>query len=149
MVIGVGNPMRRDDGAGPAAITLLAGTPELDLVVLDGEATRLLEAWRGRSLAIVIDATRTGDAPGTIHRLDLDVDDVPDATNTSSHGAGLAAAVALARALDALPGRLIVYGVEPGDLSMGEGLSPPVSTALSELVGRVRSELAGGGPQIV
>lgn len=146
IVIGVGNTMRRDDGVGPAAIALLAQspdiTPDIELTVLDGESTRLLEAWRGRTLAIVVDATRTGDPPGTIHRVDIATDPVPVAATTSSHGAGVAQAVALARTLDALPDRLIVYGVEPGDLAMGEGLSPAVAAALPELVDRIEAELA-------
>ncbi len=147
VVIGIGNPMRSDDGVGPAAIARLEETPEVDLVILDGEATRLVEAWRGRTRAIVVDAVRRDAPAGTIHRIDLGSGDAPGTTRpTSSHGAGLAEAMALAQVLDALPASLVVFGVEPADLSHGDGLSDPDAGALDQLVADVRRELAEAGP---
>ncbi len=148
VIVGIGNPMRHDDGIGPAAIAQLAkgelssSRDLVDLVTLGGEATRLMEAWRGRDQAIVIDAGRAGADPGTIHRLTVGIDPLPAWANTaSSHSAGLAEAIDLARVLDALPTQLIVFGVEPGDLSMGEGFSAGVESALPRLVERVVDEV--------
>lgn len=150
VVIGIGNPMRRDDGLGPAAIERLADTAEVDLaefVVLDGEATRLVEAWRGRARAIVIDAVRRDTPAGTIHRIDLGAEEAQPGTIrlTSSHGAGLAEAIALGRVLDALPNSLVVFGVEPDDVTHGEGLSPAVAGALQQLIEDIRREIVGAG----
>ena len=60
VVIGVGNDFRRDDGAGPAVVASLRGRvpPGVELVLTDGEPTRLIEAWAGAALAIVVDAVR-------------------------------------------------------------------------------------------
>lgn len=147
VIIGIGNPMRGDDGVGPAAVAclehtdpaLLEGEPEL--IALDGEPARLLEAWRGRRLAIVIDAARSDKAAGSIHRIEVGRDPLPPwATGSSSHSAGLAEAVALGRTLDRLPRQLIVFGVEPGDLTLGEGLSSAVSAALPALIEQVALE---------
>ncbi len=145
LVIGLGNAMRRDDGIGPATIELLeretlAGA---DTMVLDGEATRLIEAWRDRPRAIVIDAVATGESAGTIHEVEVGTDALPGwAAGASTHGAGIAEAVALGRALDRLPAELVVFGVEPADLSHGPGLSPAVDAALPALVDRVRRRVA-------
>ena len=141
LVIGLGNAMRRDDGIGPAAIELLEREtlPAADMIVLDGESTRLIEAWRGRSRAIVIDAVAAGSRAGTIHEVEVGTDALPDwDAGASTHGAGIAEAVALGRALDRLPAELVVFGVEPDDLSHGPGLSPAVDAALPLLVERVR-----------
>jgi len=144
VIIGIGNPMRRDDGVGPAAVSRLrARSADADLVVLDGEATRLLDAWTGRQHVIVIDAATSGEAAGTVHRIDMVTDPVPTpGRGASSHGAGLAEAVELARVLDALPDRLVVYGVEVADVSFGEGLTPAVGEALDTLVERLIAEAA-------
>ena len=145
MVIGLGNPMRRDDGIGPAAAALLEREPpaDTDIIALDGESTRLIEAWRDRSRAIVIDAVAAGDAAGTIHEVEVSTDALPDwAAGASTHGAGIAEAVALGRALDRLPAELVVFGVEPADLSHGPGLSPAVDAALPDLVERIRRRVA-------
>ena len=96
VIIGIGNPMRTDDGVGPAAIERLErDPPDGDLLLLDAEPTRLIEAWRDRALAVVVDAVRTGAAPGTIHERTLDqLDDVDAApTAASSHGTGVAEAI--------------------------------------------------------
>jgi hydrogenase maturation protease len=60
VVIGVGNEFRRDDAAGPAVVTSLRGRvpPGVELVLTDGEPTRLIEAWTGAALAVVVDAVR-------------------------------------------------------------------------------------------
>ncbi len=141
LVIGLGNTMRRDDGVGPAAIELLekGETGGAETVILDGESTRLIEAWRNRSRAIVIDAVVAGEPAGTIHEVDVGRDSLPDwAAGATTHGAGIAEAVALGRVLDRLPTELIVFGVEPADMTHGPGLSDPVGAALPALVERVR-----------
>jgi len=61
----------------------------------------------------------------------------------TSHGFGLDDAVGLGRALDRMPGRLIVHAVEAGDLSQGTGLSPAVAAVIDTLAGAVLRDLHG------
>lgn len=142
VIIGIGNTLRRDDGIGPLTLDAIRRDPlpGCDIVELDGEATRVIETWRDRNVAIVVDAVCTGAPAGTMH--DLTADDIKHAgittTATSSHFAGLAEALALGRSLDRLPRKLRVLGIEPGDLKRGFGLSPPVAAMIDELALRVR-----------
>ena len=147
-IIGIGNPMRRDDGVGPAAVACLEqsevfdeeGAP-LELLTLDGEPTRLMDAWRDRRRAIVIDAARSGAVAGSIHRVEVGADPLPAwAAGHSSHSAGLAEAVDLGRTLDRLPEQLVVFGIETADVTLGEGLSDEVRGALPHLVRQVMAE---------
>lgn len=142
LVIGVGNPWRSDDGVGPRVVEALEaqGRDDVDLLVLDGEPARVVSAWQGRSLVVVVDAVRAGDAPGSIHRIDALAGDLPASGQASSHGAGIAEAVALARSLDRLPARLVVLGVEPGSLDHGADLSPAVAAMFGDLVRRTAEE---------
>ena len=144
-IIGVGNPMRRDDGVGPAAIDRLAaidlGPVYVELITLDGEPARLIEAWRNRRRVIVVDAVCSGAPAGSIHRLEYGADPLPESkTNCSSHGGGIAEAIALAQALDAMPEQLVLIGTESGDLSLGEGLTDEVLAALPMLVEKIAAE---------
>jgi len=146
LAVGVGNPMRRDDGVGPAVIDRLRTCSDLpstvELLILDGEPTRLIDAWHGRERVVVIDATQSGDPPGTIHRLDPAIVDIPPGRHDrSSHGAGVETAIDLATALDRLPEDLVILGVEPAELNLGTGLSPSVDRALSELVAQIIHEV--------
>jgi len=146
VVIGVGNEFRRDDGAGPAVIARLRdlAPPGVRLVVTDGEPARLVEAWTGAALAVVVDAVRAEPPhPGKIHRFVLDQPRTGTRREASSHGLGLDDAIALAMALDRMPGQLIVHAIEAADLTQGPGLSPPVAAAVDTVTRAVLADLDG------
>jgi hydrogenase maturation protease len=146
VVIGVGSEYRRDDGVGPAVLTALAGVvpAAVALVASDGEPTRLVEAWTGAPVAIVVDAVAgSGAAPGELYRLEITTvtGALPAEPGASSHDLGVGSAVALARALDRMPGRLIVHGVEGADFSQGITMSPPVAARIGELTDAVLADV--------
>jgi hydrogenase maturation protease len=144
VVIGVGNEFRRDDGAGPAVVARLHGqVPEgTELVVSDGEPARMIEAWEGMPLAVVVDAVRADPAePGRLHRLVMDQAAAGPPQAVSSHGLGLEDAIGLALALDRMPGRLVVHAVEAADLTQGTGLTPAVAAVIDALAGAVLHDL--------
>jgi hydrogenase maturation protease len=146
VVIGVGNRWRGDDGVGPAVVDLLRAGGQLDatgtdLTDLDGEATRLVDAMAHRPLAVIVDALRSGAAPGTVRSLVAGEADFPTNTPLSSHGAGVAHAAGLATALDRMPGRLVVIGVEISATADEGPLSAEVTAALPEAAARVVEEV--------
>ena len=145
VVIGVGNEYRRDDGAGLAVVSSLRDRvpPGVELVLTDGEPTRLIEAWTGTALAVVVDAVRADPPrPGRVHRFVLDRPLTGATRTASSHGFGLGDAIRLALALDRMPGQLIVHAIEAADLTLGTGLTPPVAAAVDEVAGAVLSDLS-------
>ncbi|MGW2260115.1 hydrogenase maturation protease [Streptomyces sp. NPDC001780] len=148
-VVGVGNEFRRDDGAGPSVVARLrervadgALPVGIRLVCCDGEPGRLIELWTDVALAVVVDAARALPGhPGRIHRLESCANTVRQSGAASSHGLGVGAAVELARALDRMPGRLIVYAVEGADGSPGTGLTPVVAASVGPLAERIEEEI--------
>lgn len=144
VVIGVGNEFRRDDGAGPAVVASLRGRvpPGVELVLTDGEPTRLIEAWTGAALAVVVDAVRADPPrPGRIHRFVVERPLAGTTRAASSHGPGLGDAVGLALALDRMPGRLVVHAIEAADLGQGPGLTPGVAAAVDAAARAVLEEI--------
>jgi hydrogenase maturation protease len=71
IVLGVGNPWRRDDGAGLAVARLLAGTPGVEVLEREGEPASLIDAWDGADALWLVDAVSSGAVPGTLHRIDV------------------------------------------------------------------------------
>lgn len=144
LIIGLGNDFRRDDGAGRVAVRRIKVEVGEDLRVIEesGEGAALMDAWQGADLVILIDAVHSGAAPGTIHRFDARAQQIPSAFfHYSTHAFSIAEAIELARALDQLPPRLIVYGIEGKDFSSGENLSPEVAAAVEEVARQVKGEL--------
>jgi hydrogenase maturation protease len=151
VVIGVGNPYRRDDGVGPAVISRLRDVvPQgVRLEESDGEPSRLLELWSGAYLAIVVDGVRTsGGRAGQVHLRQLD-GAVSAATPASSHGVDLGDAVALAQAVDRMPATLMMYGVEVVDTSYGPGLTPVVESAAAAVAAEILTRLVHEGARDV
>jgi len=146
LIVGVGNPLRGDDGVGPAVVRCLkdAGFAHARLLESKGEPAALMAAWQDADLVVLIDAAASGAAPGTIHRFDATNDPLPPALAAcSSHALGLGEAIKLARALGQLPARLIVYAVEGADFAIGATLSAPVSRAVAPLLARLEAEVRG------
>ena len=120
---------------------MLAGTPGLDILILPGEGTELLEAWSGRNNVLVVDAMRSGkDAAGGIRRFDALAETLPkDAFPCLSHRFGLAEAVEMGKVLGRLPGSLTLFGIEAEDFGQGPGLTPAVAAGVGRLAAEIRA----------
>lgn len=136
VVIAIGNAWRSDDGAGLAVGQRVAALAPAGVEVfeLDGEPARVVEAWDGATLAVVVDAVRTGAPAGTLHRIDPATHPVPATVDHSSHALGPGDAYELGRALGRLPERLVLIGIEVADVQTGLGFSPDVSAAIDDAV---------------
>ena len=142
LLIGIGNPDCGDDGAGAEVVRrVAAAAPDgIRTLILSGKAVELIDAWTGADRVVVIDAARSGSAPGTVRRFDARSAPLPAGHERhSTHGLGLAEAIELARNLDLLPSRLTVYAIEAAETSIGSRISPAVAIA----VGRLADDLAG------
>jgi hydrogenase maturation protease len=139
VVAGLGSEFRHDDGAGSlvAAQVATAVGQACDVGPLS-DPLDLLGLWDKATLAVVIDAVRTGGEPGSIFRVDISPGPDPGPFDgrreahgpTSTHGIGLGGVLRLAHATGRAPSRVVVVGIEGQDFSRGEGLSDPVKRAL-------------------
>jgi hydrogenase maturation protease len=134
-VIGIGNRFRHDDAAGLEVARRVRRRVDGDvrIVELEGEPIDALEVWSTADEVIVADAIAGSGTAGTVHL--LDASDTPISApfrGKGTHTFSLADVVELARAIDKLPHSLLVYGIEGGDFSTGEGLTDPVARAVED-----------------
>jgi hydrogenase maturation protease len=136
LVIGVGNVWRHDDGIDPKIIEILKTKPNLNCDLCDGglDALALLDEIQKYPRALIIDAVHMGSAPSTIKiftpseaKLKIHADAL------STHGFGLAELIQLMESLN-IPTRLKILGIEPKDISFGEGLSIIVSDKIDTII---------------
>lgn len=147
LIIGIGSPFGDDRLGWEAAeglrrcASMAALAPEwLEISQLDRPGTMLLAHWRKTDTVILIDAVRSGAAPGTRHRLDMG-DLAGIGAPYSSHGFGILSAIELARALGDLPARLLLRGIEVDPLWTDFSLSSAVARALPSLVADIAGEV--------
>jgi hydrogenase maturation protease len=144
LVIGVGNPDRGDDAAGlEVARRLLESRPEgVRVLEQQGDAARLMEAWRGAEYVVLIDAARAGGPPGRVHRFNARREPLfAMLRHASSHSFGVAEALKLSRTLGTLPPRVVVYAIEGRRFEPGAGLSPEVEQAVARVAEHVLREV--------
>lgn len=144
VVIGIGNRDRGDDAVGPVVVDRLAARAPAGarLATVRDDLLQLIELFAGAEKAVVVDAMRSGVAPGGILRLDASHARLPGALDGfgSTHTLNVGDAIELARTLGRLPPELIVYGVEVLDVTPGAGLSGAVAAALDELERLIQEE---------
>lgn len=171
LVVGLGSPDRGDDAVGPQVAGEVARTVSdrrlLGVHVVEHEdPTALVDLLdpTGRTGAwdavVVIDAVRSGAAPGSLTILHVGADGQGfdalgarlDPGPAGTHGFGLAGAIELARALDRLPPSVVVVGIEAVSFEHGAPLSAPVHAALHRATDTVLSVVevaaARSGPRV-
>jgi hydrogenase maturation protease len=146
LILGVGNPLMGDDGAGIEAVRMLAEVNlPANITVMDAATPgwALVEWIKNWPSVVIVDAMQMGLKPG-----EWECFDASEVRFTSSEGAvslhdsDLAGGLALAEALGLLPPQLTFYGIEPESTEHGMLLSPAVSANLPELVKNILNKYA-------
>lgn len=139
VLIGIGNPYRRDDGVGPVVAELAQREfPSICALACPAEPTAILDAWSGAGLAVVVDAV-VGDKPGRVGR--CEPGELAGPSALSSHDLDLRQTYELGLALGRAPESLVIVTVGVLDTGHGTGLSDPVTAALPEALRVVASVL--------
>jgi hydrogenase maturation protease len=164
LVLGIGNPLMADDGAGTRAIELLrlealpagvelrdGGTAGVALVSELENVERLILVDCAKMAPHPEENGQIAPIPGTWRRLELEETRLLDgeATPLSLHDANLRDALRLAEALDLLPEEVIIYGIQPASVEWDRPMSAQVSAALPAVVQAVLQEIGkqAVGPQ--
>jgi hydrogenase maturation protease len=148
LVLGLGNPILRDDRVG------LQVLEELEGVFLDSSVTlqtstlagiNLLEILVGFDRAIIVDAIQTGGEPGSVYRLTPQHFIVRHAL-PHLHNMDFFKTLLLARNLiPNMPKDVIIVGIEVGDaLNFGENLTPEVERSIPSAVEQILEILKEG-----
>ena len=145
LILGVGNTLLSDDGAGVHVAKRLqdagvaGGVRVLDAGTL---GFALLPEVQDCSALIVVDAAREGLAPGSVTvREGAAMDAFVCRRGRSVHDVGIADLLAMARLSGQLPARRALVGIEPAAVEWGTVCTPAVAEALPVAMARVRGLL--------
>lgn len=137
-VVGVGQALRGDDGAGPALIRRLEAALPATAHLLLVDAAHAPENILGPiirfrpSAVLFVDAVRAGQPPGTILWLPAAA---ADATGGSTHTLPLNV---LAEFITAERGAAVyVLGIQPATTEFGSALSPAVAHAVAQVAAEI------------
>jgi hydrogenase maturation protease len=152
LVMGIGNLLLRDEGAGVRAVEEFERrfeTPEC-VELLDGGTSgiELLRYIEGRDVLILIDVVRNGDPYGTLTR--FEGEDVPALfrSKISPHQLGISDLLATSRLTDTMPEKVVLFGIEPKSIDTGLEMTAEVAGSISGLTELVAEELRALGLRI-
>jgi len=152
-IIGVGQSLRGDDAAGLAAVRLWQekyqaniDRPNLIVELVELPGVGLLGMLEGTRTVILVDAVHNNTKAGMVHLFSDDQLDAFTEGAGSAHGWGVAETLSLGRALmpSAMPEEIFLIGIEAGDLTLGESLSPEVESALPEAANLIEQVVTRG-----
>ena len=143
LVAGFGNELRADDGFGVAVIHRLQArgpVPGVNVIEIGTAGIRLAqELLTPYDRLVIVDAMARGGAPGTVYVVAVDA--VEAAGEVDLHLAVPSRALAVAKALGALPREVFIVGCEPAEVDeLTTELTPAVRAAVDtalEHIGRL------------
>ncbi|MBN1442418.1 MAG: HyaD/HybD family hydrogenase maturation endopeptidase [Planctomycetes bacterium] len=144
LILGIGNILLRDEGVGVRVIEALRRrSPVPDVELVDGGTAGfdLVDAIAGREKIVVVDAMDMDEEPGSVRRLDPSELEPGGDRPLSLHEFGLLDTLHLAGRLGCSPAEVVIFGVQPADLSTGLELSPQVAAAVERVSSMVISEI--------
>lgn len=131
LIVGIGNPMKGDDGAGPAVAEGI--TPSKDISALNcleapenyiGKIAR-----SGAATVLLADAAEMGEKPGAV-RL-MGTAELREA-GPSTHSISLSLIADTVR--EESGAEVFLLGIQPKAVKLGEGLSEEVAGAVKEII---------------
>lgn len=141
-VVGVGNNLLSDDGAGIHTLSRFAEDNDDDNVCcVDGGTVGLALLDRLSNLGglIALDAMKLGKPPGAVTVLQgTDMDEHLLNQKGSVHEVGLSDLMDALRLRGDLPQRRALIGIEPADMNWGTDPTPAVAAALPEAAALAR-----------
>lgn len=155
LILGMGNPLRGDDGFASAVLETLAQSdelaPEADLLVVGPGQTVEALCDPTYQRVFVVETAEMGRRPGewvrfTPESVKLATMDL--ARCLTFHAAGLPEALAIGRALGMLPSEIIIYAVQPLQITDWPGLSEPVQQAVTQTCAAILAEVRRTTPKV-
>jgi hydrogenase maturation protease len=147
LVLGFGNTLLGDDGAGVQLVERLRGQlPAGACQFIDGGTMSfsLLSYVETASAMLVVDAAELGSPPGTTVLFEGEAMDnfLKSARRRTVHEMGLVDLLDMARLENCLPQRRALLCIQPAFIDWSETLSPLVEAALIDASARARALLA-------
>jgi len=146
-VMGVGNSLLQDDGAGIHALELFARDntfPGVNCLDAGTVGLALMSSLGHLDGLVALDAMRLGKAPGTITVLEgAEMDAHLRNHHGSVHELGLSDVMDALRLNDDLPPKRALVGIEPGEMGWGTEPTEDVAAAIPEAADCVHTLLRG------
>ena len=146
VVGGLGNLLMTDEGAGLYVVRELRANSGLlsyvEFVELGSSLMGVIHAIANREKAILVDCAYMGEPAGTIRCFSpKDVASTKALAHFSLHEGDLLGALELSQKLGEYPREVVIFGIQPENIGMGDSLSSTLKEQLGSYVKIIMQEL--------
>jgi hydrogenase maturation protease len=146
ILIALGNPLMSDEGIGVLVLERLRSSSQaalgIDLLDSGNSGMRILHALEGRRKAVFVDCAFMDAEPGTMRRfLFQEAASRKDLPGFSLHEGDLLQTLELADRLGTLPGKTVIFGIEPQSVEPGPAVTTRLQDHLDEYIRTIQAEL--------
>ena len=146
VVLGLGNPLMSDEGIGGFLIDKLlenkGSYPNVDFIEAGTGGLAILRLIADRKKAIIIDCAYMGKSPGTMVKFaPQEVQSVKKLLHFSLHEIDILKVIELASQLDQCPDEIVIFGIEPEKIELGDGLSPVLQKKTDDYIEKIKAIL--------
>ncbi len=142
-ILGIGNPILRDDSVGIKIAERLEGEVDADIEILMTSDFEVIDKILGYDKAIIVDAVKFGGEPGTIYEFSLD-DIFSSYAITGTHTLSLGTTLKLGYTVfpEEMPKELKIFAIEVEDIEhFGKDCTPKVEEAIPKVIRMIKEEL--------
>lgn len=135
-IIGLGNPLQKDDGIGILLLEKLSQIKEelpVNIKLIDGGTggMNLLHDLARFDKILIIDAVNLNQRPGDTKFFDInDIVSKKISLGNSTHESDFTKIIQLSKNLDEAPDKIFVFGIQPKDVSFDQNLSEDLAEKL-------------------
>ncbi len=146
IVLGLGNPLMSDEGIGVYLVNRLSELsekyPEADFIDAGTGGLNMLHLFKDREKVVFIDCANMEDEPGKIRKFTPEqVKSVKQLAHRSLHEQDLLKIIDMARKLDRCPSEIVIFGIQPKNVSLGQTLSNELERKMDDYVNMICKEL--------
>ncbi len=150
LILGVGNILLSDEGAGIKALQELKRQyifpAEVELLDAGTSGMQLLPWIENRSSLFILDVVDEKEADyGAVFQYNFEDPPAFIRKKSTSHQIGLHEVLAFAQMSDTLPSRIVLFGIRPQSMETGLELTPKIREGVQELTDLVIRELERSG----
>ena len=147
LVLGLGNPLLGDDGAGLVVLGQLEKVvgPQEEVEFIDGgtQGVYLLPYLENKEKLLILDAVDFGERPGEVGTFDPMCIPLGVGPKLSPHQAGFEEVLGLLELLGYVPKEAVLLGIQPKSLKLGDPLSEEVRLGLRKVLEKAVGILRG------
>ncbi len=146
-IIGIGNPLRRDDGIGLLLLHYLQqNMKEISRTIdfIDGGTSgmNLLHILENYDRIFLLDAVDFKGKPGELKKFTIDeVKNQKLSFSLSTHEPDFLSVIMFLKGLNKVPKNVVIFGIQPKDISYGRELSKELQSVLPVLQKQILKEI--------